>query len=55
MAIALVKCVTFRIGVCPLPALWPRLVPLFAEGGAAQELFDRRRDGVLKVMLDPSA
>ncbi|MEM9177545.1 MAG: alcohol dehydrogenase catalytic domain-containing protein [Myxococcota bacterium] len=32
MAVALVKSVTFRIGVCPVPRLWPHLVPLVAEG-----------------------
>ena len=32
MAIAMVKSVTFRIGVCPVPRLWPHLVPLVAEG-----------------------
>ena len=72
MAIALVKSLTFRIGVCPVPRLWPHLVPLVAEGklqpdyvfthemglsegSAAYRLFDSRTDGVLKVLLDPSA
>lgn len=72
MGLALVKGITFRIGVCPVPRLWPHLVPLLAEGklqpdfvfshemalGAgseAYELFDSRREGVLKVLLDASA
>ncbi len=72
MALALVKNLTFRIGVCPVPRLWPHLVPLLAEGrlrpefvftheiglgegAAAYDLFDSRREGVLKVLLDPSA
>lgn len=32
MALALVKNLTFRIGVCPVPKFWPHLVPLIAEG-----------------------
>ena len=72
MALALVKNLTFRIGVCPVPRFWPHLVPLLAEGrldpdpvftherplseGAdAYALFDSRREGVLKVLLDTSA
>ncbi len=72
MVLALMKGITFRIGVCPVPRLWPHLVPLLAEGRLdpdfvfthelglgdgpkAYELFDSRRDGVLKVLLDPSA
>ena len=72
MAIALMKGITLRVGVVPVPKYWPQLVPLLAEGrlrpdsvfthqlglgqGAeAYALFDDRRDGVLKVMLDPSA
>ena len=71
MALAMVKCVTFRIGICPVPRLWRHLVPLLAEGrlqpdfvfthemglgegGDAYALFDSRRDGVLKVLLDPT-
>ena len=72
MALAMVKNVTFRIGVCPVPRFWPHLVPLLAEGrlqpdfvfthemalgegSDAYALFDSRKDGVLKVLLDPSA
>ncbi|MDJ0785536.1 MAG: alcohol dehydrogenase catalytic domain-containing protein [Myxococcota bacterium] len=72
MALALMKGITFRIGVCPIPELWPFLVPLVAagrlspevvfthhmglsEGGAAYDLFAHRRDGVMKVLLDPAA
>ena len=72
MGLALMKGLTFRIGVCPVPRLWPHLVPLIAEGklqpdfvfthemalgagGEAYELFDSRKDGVLKVLLDASA
>jgi threonine dehydrogenase-like Zn-dependent dehydrogenase len=72
MGLALVKGITFRIGICPVPQYWPRLAPLIAtgrlqpefvfshhmrldEGAAAYELFASRRDGVLKVLLDPSA
>lgn len=72
MVVALMKGITFRIGVCPVPRYWTRLVPLVAEGrirpefvfshrmglsegAAAYELFAARRDGVLKVLLDPSA
>lgn len=72
MAVALMKGITFRIGVCPVPRYWSRLVPLLAqgrlrpefvfshrmglsEGPEAYELFASRRDGVLKVLLDPGA
>ncbi len=72
MGLALMKNLTFRIGICPIPELWEPLVPLLVEGrlapervfthrmalsdGAkAYELFASRRDGVLKVLLDPSA
>jgi len=72
MALALVKGITFRTGICSVPRYWPHLVPLVAEGrirpefvfthrmGLSQgreayELFASRRDGVLKVMLDPGA
>ncbi len=71
MALALMKNLTFRIGVCPVPRLWPHLVPLLAEGRLqpdfvfthemalgkgpdAYALFESRREGVLKVLLDPS-
>lgn len=71
MALAMMKNVTFRIGVCPVPKFWEHLVPLIAEGrlnpdfvfthemklgegAAAYDLFDSRREGVLKVMLDPT-
>ncbi len=72
MALALVKGLTFRIAVCSVPEMWPRLVPLvqsgrlqpgsvfthrmgLSEGAAAYDLFDSRRDGVLKVLLDATA
>ncbi len=72
MALALMKGITFRIGVCPVPRYWKHLVPLVAEGRIrpefvfshrmglsegtqAYDLFASRRDGVLKVLLDPSA
>ena len=71
MALALIKGITFHIGVCSVPEFWPTLVPLIAEGKLCPEtvfphrmglsegadayaLFDSRRDGVLKVLLDPS-
>jgi len=69
---ALMKDLTFRIGICPVPELWDDLVPLLqsgrlrpesvfthrlplSKGAEAYALFDARRDGVMKVMLDPSA
>lgn len=72
MMLAMVKTVTFRIGVVPVPAFWPNLVPLLqqgklqpdlvfthrmalSEGAQAYELFANRRDGVMKVLLDPGA
>jgi 2-desacetyl-2-hydroxyethyl bacteriochlorophyllide A dehydrogenase len=72
MALALMKGITFRIGICPVPGFWRELLPLVAEGrlrpefvfthrlglsegAAAYELFAARRDGVLKVMLDPTS
>jgi threonine dehydrogenase-like Zn-dependent dehydrogenase len=71
MGLALSKGITFRIGICPIPEFWPRLIPLIAEGrirpeiafshrmklsqgSEAYALFASRRDGVLKVLLDPS-
>jgi len=70
MALALMKNLTFRVGVCPVPELWPALVPLvqagrlrpervfthrlpLSKGADAYRLFDEKRDGVLKVLLDP--
>jgi alcohol dehydrogenase len=70
MGLAFVRDITFRIGLCPVPRTWPRLVPLvasgrlkpevvfthrmsLADGPAAYERFDRREDGVLKVLLTP--
>ena len=70
MALALLKNLTFRIGVCPIPEFWPELIPLvqagrlrpervfthrlpLSKGADAYRLFDERRDGVLKVLLDP--
>jgi threonine dehydrogenase-like Zn-dependent dehydrogenase len=69
---ALMKDLTFRIGICPVPELWDDLVPLLqsgrlhpervfthrmplSKGAEAYALFDSRGDGVMKVMLDPSA
>jgi alcohol dehydrogenase len=70
MALALMKDLTFRIGICPIPELWDDLVPLvqsgrlrpehvfthrlpLSEGSEAYRIFDQKRDGVLKVLLDP--
>ncbi len=72
MGLALMKGITFRIGVCSVPRYWSHLVPLVAEGrirpdfvfthrmglsqgSEAYDLFASRREGVIKVMLDPSA
>ena len=69
---ALMKALTFRIGICPVPELWDDLVPLLqagrlrpervfthrmplSKGAEAYALFDSQSDGVMKVMLDPSA
>ncbi len=69
---ALMKDLTFRIGICPVPELWADLVPLLqlsrlrldglfthrmplSKGAEAYALFDARRDGVMKVLLDPAA
>ncbi len=71
MALAMMKGITFRIGICPVPRFWNQLVPLvvggrlrpefvfthhmaLSEGEAAYDLFASRRDGVLKVLLDPT-
>lgn len=71
MALAMMKGITFRIGICPVPRFWTQLVPLvvggrlcpefvfthhmaLSEGEAAYDLFASRRDGVLKVLLDPT-
>jgi alcohol dehydrogenase len=71
MPLALMKDLTFRIGICPVPELWDELVPLvqagrlhpenvfthrlaLSEGSEAYRIFDEKRDGVLKVLLDPS-
>jgi 2-desacetyl-2-hydroxyethyl bacteriochlorophyllide A dehydrogenase len=70
MALALMKNLTFRIGVCPIPEFWDELIPLvlagrlrpervfthrlpLSQGTDAYRLFDEKRDGVLKVLLDP--
>jgi threonine dehydrogenase-like Zn-dependent dehydrogenase len=72
MALALIKNLTFRIGVCPIPEFWSDLIPLLqagrlhpervfthrlplSQGADAYRLFDEKRDGVLKVLLDPRA
>ena len=71
MGLALMKNLTFRAGLAPVPETWPTLVPLVAagklapervfthrmglsEGAEAYRLFAERREGVLKVLLDPS-
>jgi len=71
MPLALMKDLTFRIGICPVPELWDELVPLLqsgrlrpesvfthrlplSEGSEAYRIFDQKRGGVLKVLLDPS-
>jgi 2-desacetyl-2-hydroxyethyl bacteriochlorophyllide A dehydrogenase len=71
MPLALMKDLTFRIGICPVPELWDELVPLvqagrlrpqavfthrlaLSEGSEAYRIFDEKREGVLKVLLDPS-
>ena len=38
MGLALMKGITFRIGVCPIPEFWPALVPLIAGGQLAPEI-----------------
>ncbi len=72
MALALMKNITFRIGICPIPLFWAPLLPLvregrlapdfvfthrmgLSEGAEAYHLFAQRRDGVLKVLLDPAS
>ena len=72
MRLALMKDLTFRTGICPVPELWDDLVPLLqserlrpqgvfthrlslSKSAEAYALFDARRAGVMKVMLDPSA
>jgi 2-desacetyl-2-hydroxyethyl bacteriochlorophyllide A dehydrogenase len=71
MLMALMKDLTFRIGICPVPELWDDLVPLvqagrlrpesvfthrlpLSQGPDAYALFDSRRDGVMKILLDPT-
>lgn len=71
LGLALMKDLTFRMGLCPVPESWPALIPLVAsgrlapervfthrmalsEGSEAYRLFAERRDGVIKVLLDPS-
>jgi 2-desacetyl-2-hydroxyethyl bacteriochlorophyllide A dehydrogenase len=70
MGLAMMKNVTFKIGVCPVPELWHSLVPLvragrlhpervfthrlpLARGAEAYEMFDQKKEGVLKVLLEP--
>lgn len=72
MLSALMKDLTFRIGICPVPKFWDELIPLvqsgrlrpervfthrlpLSEGPEAYRIFDQKRDGVMKVLLDPSA
>ena len=72
MGMNLMKDITYRVGVCPIPMLWDDLIPLLqegrlhperifthrlpmSEGGKAYDLFDRRTDGVIKVLLDATA
>jgi 2-desacetyl-2-hydroxyethyl bacteriochlorophyllide A dehydrogenase len=71
MGLALLKSVSFHIGICPVPELWDELIPLvrfgrlrpervithrlpLSRGTEAYALFDERREGVLKVLLDPA-
>ena len=71
MILALMKDLTFRIGLVPVQRQWPALIPLLqsgrltpetvfthrmplSRGAEAYELFDQRRDGVVKVLLDPA-
>jgi threonine dehydrogenase-like Zn-dependent dehydrogenase len=71
MPLALMKDLTFRIGICPIPELWSALVPLvqagrlhpervfthhlgLSQGAEAYKIFDEKREGVLKVLLDPA-
>ncbi|MDJ0867960.1 MAG: alcohol dehydrogenase catalytic domain-containing protein [Myxococcota bacterium] len=71
MILALMKDLTFRIGLVPVQRQWPALIPLLqsgrltpetvfthrmplSRGAEAYELFDERRDGVVKVLLDPA-
>lgn len=71
LLMALMKDLTFRIGICPVPELWDDLVPLvqsgrlrpesvfthrmpLSQGAEAYALFDARRDGVMKILLDPT-
>jgi DNA polymerase-3 subunit gamma/tau len=71
LLMALMKDLTFRIGICPVPELWDDLVPLvqsgrlrpesvfthrmpLSHGPEAYALFDSRRDGVMKILLDPT-
>lgn len=71
MLAALMKDLTFRIGICPVQEQWDDLVPLLqsgrlrpesvfthrlplSQGADAYALFDSRRDGVMKILLDPT-
>ncbi len=72
MPIALMRGLTFKITIAPIPTTWDALFPLVANGTLHPEdvfthrmglseaaegyrIFDARTDGVLKVLLDPSA
>ena len=46
MGLALMKNVTFRAGLVPVPALWPTLVPLVASGRLAPERVFTHRMGL---------
>jgi alcohol dehydrogenase len=72
LAVAFLRDLTFRVGICPIQTTWDALIPLVASGriepaevfthrlplsqaAEAYRLFDSRDDGVLKVLLDPTA
>jgi 2-desacetyl-2-hydroxyethyl bacteriochlorophyllide A dehydrogenase len=46
MGIAMARSLTFRIGICPVPQLWPALVPLVAAGTIAPEIVFTHRMGL---------
>lgn len=71
LGMILMKDITFRVGLCPIPMLWDHLIPLVQEGrlhperifthhmplskgSDAYDIFDRRAENVIKVMLDPT-
>jgi threonine dehydrogenase-like Zn-dependent dehydrogenase len=52
MSLALMKGITFRIGVCPVPEFWPGLVPLIVEGRIQPEIAFSHR---MKLSEGPQA